>query len=103
MSARLHLPALRPGRAGVAVAALAIVLAGTPAVHDPAAAAAAPPVAAAAPVTTPAAKKIDRRVSDALATSPRTTFLVQLAGKAAIPGAQPGQERALRTAGVYGA
>jgi hypothetical protein len=100
MSARLHLPAFRPGRAGVAVAALALLLTGTPAaLGSPAAAAPAP--AAPAGAATPAAKKIDRKVTDALATSPRTTFLVQLGGKAAIPTARPGQNRAQRTASVY--
>ena len=100
MSARLHhgrLPALR--RAAAAV--LAALLAGTLA---QASASAAPALAAPSPgVSTPAAKKIDRRVSDALAKAPETSFLVQLGGKAAVPTAQAGEPRAQRTKAVFDA
>ena len=106
MSARLHhgrLPALRRA----AGAALAVLLAGTLAQTAAASASSAPAaavLAAPAPgLSTSAAKKIDRKVSDALAKSPETTFLVQLGGKAAVPTAVAGQPRAQRTKAVYDA
>ena len=87
-------------------AALAFLLAGTLAQSTAAVAAApaAPALAAPSPgVSTPAAKKIDRKVSDALAKSPQATFLVQLGGKATVPTAVAGQPRAQRTKAVFDA
>jgi subtilisin family serine protease len=88
-------------------AALTLLLAGTLAqttAATAAAAPAAPALAAPAPgISTPAAKKIDRKVTDALAKSPRTTFLVQLGGKAPVPTAVAGQSHAQRAKGVYDA